>query len=153
MTQLKASYDAGLKEYENMKSSVYDYIQELYDTGVITQEQYDEMKETLNQQLETAQQEIQKLKAQLDEGQAEIDRNQAEISRGEAEIASGKQELEDGRAEIETAKAELKDAQKEIDKIEHPDIYVLGRDTNVGYVCFESDTSIVEGIALSLIHI
>lgn len=33
MTQLKASYDAGLKEYENMKSSVYDYIQELYDTG------------------------------------------------------------------------------------------------------------------------
>lgn len=147
MTQLKASYDAGLKEYENMKSSVYDYIQELYDTGVITQEQYDEMKETLNQQLETAQQEIQKLKAQLDEGQAEIDRNQAEISRGEAEIASGKQELEDGRAEIETAKAELKDAQKEIDKIEHPDIYVLGSDTNVGYVCFESDTSIVEGIA------
>ena len=41
----------------------------------------------------------------------------------------------------------LKDAQKEVDQIEHPEIYVLDRDTNIGYACFENDTSIVEGIA------
>ena len=65
----------------------------------------------------------------------------------EAELASGQAELEDNRVKIEEAKAELDDAQNEIDKIEHPDTYLLGRDTNVGYVCFENDTSIVEGIA------
>ncbi len=147
MTQLKASYDAGIQEYDNMKASVYDYLQKLYDTGVITQEQHDKMKETLSQQLALAEDEIRRLKAQLDEGQVEIDRNKAELAKGEAEIARNRQELEKGRAEIEAAKQELKDAQKEIDKINHPDIYVLGRDTNVGYVCFESDTGIVEGIA------
>ena len=31
--------------------------------------------------------------------------------------------------------------------MEKPDTYVLGRDTNIGYVCFESDSNIVEGIA------
>lgn len=31
--------------------------------------------------------------------------------------------------------------------MEAPDTYVLGRDTNVGYLCFENDSAIVDGIA------
>ncbi len=63
------------------------------------------------------------------------------------EIAQGWAKIEDGRSELETAKQKLSDAEKEISKIEYPDSYVLDRDTNVGYVCFDNDTSIVEGIA------
>lgn len=147
LDKLKAAYDKGIIEYEKQKSSVYEYLEELYDTEVVTSDQYKVMKDILDSQLASAWEEIQSLQSQLDESQAEIDRNRADIQRGEEEIKKGRRELDNGRAKIEDAKAELKTAQKEIDKIEHPDIYVLGRDTNIGYVCFENDTSIVEGIA------
>lgn len=147
MDKLQDAYDTGIREYEKQKSSLYQYLEELYNTQAITAEQYAAMKVILDSQLDAAGKEIQALKAQLDEGQAELDKNKAEIVKGEADIEAGRRELEQGRKDIEKAKAQLKDAQKEIDKIEHPDTYVLGRDTNVGYVCFESDTSIVEGIA------
>ena len=35
----------------------------------------------------------------------------------------------------------------ELAELEKPETYVLGRNTNVGYVCFENDSNIVEGIA------
>lgn len=36
---------------------------------------------------------------------------------------------------------------KDICKSRKPDYYILGRNTNIGYVCFENDSKIVEGIA------
>lgn len=53
--------------------------------------------------------------------------------------------LEDAQRELAAAGKE--DVGKELLGIEEPEYYVLTRDTNVGYVCFESDSSIVEGIA------
>lgn len=114
----------------------------------------------------------QMLAAQLAAAQEEIDRGKEELSRTERQLAEKKQELADGKAKLEEAKAELadgwteygdanadfereiEDAQAEIDDaraevedIAFPDTYVLGRDTNVGYVCFENDSGIVDGIA------
>lgn len=37
--------------------------------------------------------------------------------------------------------------EQEIADLKEPDSYLLGRDTNVGYACFENDSAIVEGIA------
>ena len=34
-----------------------------------------------------------------------------------------------------------------LDAVKDPDTYVLGRDTNVGYVCFDNDAQIVDGVA------
>ena len=81
-----------------------------------------------------------------------------EIEESRQELADARQEVEDGWQEYNDAKAEfdekiadaeqkLADARAEIADIEKPDTYVLGRETNTGYVCFESDSSIVEGIA------
>lgn len=39
------------------------------------------------------------------------------------------------------------EAQKQIDEIEQPDTFILGRETNLGYACFENDSNIVAGIA------
>ena len=49
--------------------------------------------------------------------------------------------------EIVDAEVEIADAEAEIADIEKPETYVLGRETNVGYVCFENDSAIVDGIA------
>lgn len=88
---------------------------------------------------------------QLEESRAELERREAELAEAEKELQAGQEEYEDGKEEFDTkiseAEAELADARKEIEDIEEPDSYVLDRDTNVGYVCFENDSDIVDAIA------
>lgn len=112
-----------------------------------------------------ARQQLEVGKAQIEEGEAELRKARGqirdageEIKESRQELADARQEVEDGWQEYNDAKAEfdekiadaeqkLADARAEIADIEKPDTYVLGRETNTGYVCFESDSSIVEGIA------
>lgn len=117
------------------------------------------------QQLEMARQQIEAGKAQIEEGEEELRKARQQIRDAEEEIEKNRQELEDAKQEVEDGWQEYNDAQEEFDEkiaeaeekladaradiaeIERPDTYVLGRDTNTGYVCFESDSSIVDGIA------
>lgn len=117
------------------------------------------------QQLQMARQQLEAGKAQIEEGEAELRKARGqirdageEIEESRQELADARQEVEDGWQEYNDAKAEfdekiadaeqkLADARADIADIEKPDTYVLGRETNTGYVCFESDSSIVEGIA------
>lgn len=112
-----------------------------------------------------ARQQLEAGKAQIEEGEAELRKARGqirdageEIEESRQELADARQEVEDGWQEYNDAKAEfdekiadaeqkLADARAEIADIEKPDTYVLGRETNTGYGCFESDSSIVEGIA------
>ena len=117
------------------------------------------------QQLEMARQQLEAGKAQIAEGEAELEKARRQIRDAEAEIEEKKQELEDAKKDVEDgweeyneardefddkiadAEQKLADARADLKEIEEPETYVLGRDTNTGYVCFESDSSIVEGIA------
>lgn len=75
----------------------------------------------------------------------------ADLEDGEEEYADGLAEFEDAKAEAYAAFAdaekELSDARKKLADLEDPETYVLTRSENVGYVCFDSDTSIVEAIS------
>lgn len=48
---------------------------------------------------------------------------------------------------MDEANQQLDEAQDELDELEEPDVYLLGRDTNIGYASFDNDSSIVNGIA------
>lgn len=102
-------------------------------------------------QTEAGKAEIQAAKDKLAEGKAELEDRKQELAEAEAELADGWKKYEDGCAELEEemakTEAEIADAEAEIADIEKPETYVLGRETNIGYVCFESDSGIVEGIA------
>lgn len=116
-------------------------------------------------QMEAAMQQLEAAEAQITEGEAELERARRQIKDGEAELEESRQEIEEAKQEIADgwaeyhdsyaefeekvadAEAEIEEAREDIAAIEKPDIYVLGRDTNIGYACFESDSSIVEGIA------
>ena len=132
----------------------------------ILQDQYALMQiRAAKEQLEQAKVELAAREAQIDEGERQIqdaknELEQAKIDLEDArkEIEDAKIDLEDGRKEYEDAKAEfdkevadaqvkIDDAQAELDDIEEPDYYVLTRNTNIGYVCFESDASIVAAIS------
>jgi len=110
------------------------------------------------QQLESAEAQIAEGEAELKNARLQLEKAEAEWEKSRLEIEEAKKELEDGFAEyndayaefeekIGDAEAEFAEAREEIEAIEKPDTYVLGRDTNIGYACFESDSSIVEGIA------
>lgn len=101
---------------------------------------------------------MQTQKAQLEEALAQLDAYEKELRDKEQELedarvklAEGTQEYEEGEAEFETeiadAKQKIADAEEEIADIEAPSTYVLDRNTNIGYVCLESDSGIVEGVA------
>lgn len=94
----------------------------------------------------------------LSEAEAELLDGEAELADAEAELADGWEEYYDGYAEYEEgyqeflteiadAEEKIADAEAELADIEEPETYVLGRETNVGYVCFENDSAIVDGIA------
>lgn len=116
-------------------------------------------------QLAEARTELEEGKAELEDGKAELAQAktdladaQTELEEGRADLEDGKVELADARTEYEDAKAEFEeevaDAQQKIDDaradladIEAPDSYVLTRNTNIGYACYESDSNIVAAIA------
>ncbi|MDE7313419.1 MAG: FtsX-like permease family protein [Eubacterium sp.] len=97
-------------------------------------------------------------KKKLEQAKAELKDAQSELKKGRQDLEKGKAELADARTEYKTAKAdfdkETADAQRKIDdartelaELKQPDYYVLTRNTNIGYACYESDSNIVAGIA------
>ena len=120
----------------------------------------------LKQQLDDAKAQLDAGYAQLNEAQAaldqvkngsvadaraEFDRKKAEVlarfDGAEAELNAAKAQLDDAKAQLDDAKAQLDDAEKQIKNMNNADTYVLGRDTNIGYACFETDTRIVDSVA------
>lgn len=127
--------------------------------------QLQEARREAEQRFADAEDELAAAYAELMDGEAEIADAARELADGEAELADARQELADGWREYEDAKAEadeklsdayqelrdgeaeLADARRELADLEEPDVYVLDRSTNVGYVCFESDSDIIEAVS------
>lgn len=91
-------------------------------------------------------------------GRQELEAAEAELRNAETQYQSGLNDYYSGlaTAQSEFAKAEaellngeqkLQDARKELAKLENPTVHTLDRSTNLGYVCFENDASIVEAIS------
>lgn len=95
-------------------------------------------------QLAASQNEIAAHERELEENRERLEQSQEELEKARREYEDGEQELQQKTRE---AQEELEEAREELDGIEAPKTYVLGRDTNVGYVCFENDSAIVRGIA------
>ena len=109
-------------------------------------------------QIDDGQEQLRDAQTLLDEQWVTLAEGEAELAGAEQTLADGWQEYYDGKAEAEAefAKAEaeladgrreLADAREDIEGIEAPSLYVLTRNTNLGYVVFESDSDIVAGVA------
>lgn len=118
------------------------------------QDEIDAAQEELDRESAAAWAELEKAKSDLDAAQAGL----TQITQQEAELAQAQQAVDDGRAEYEKGLAEyeaqiadgqgkIDEAQEELDSMEDASYYLLDRGTNVGYVCFENDSNIVEEVA------
>ena len=102
-------------------------------------------------QIEAGKLELEEKKLEIEEGLIALEEAEIQLAEGKAEFETEKEkvlkELSDAEAELQDARIQLADARETIDDLEEPDVYVLTRNTNLGYVVFESDSDIVAGVA------
>lgn len=136
ITEATAQLEDGRKQLEDAKLEIADGRTQIKDA---------------NKDLDKAQKELEQAESDLEQAEKDLAEAKTELADGWSEYNDGWKEYEEGLAEFEEeigdAETEIADAKQELADLEQPSTYVLGRDTNVGYVCFESDSSIVEGIA------
>ncbi|MBP0962678.1 MAG: hypothetical protein J6Q99_00035, partial [Oscillospiraceae bacterium] len=110
-------------------------------------------------ELEDGRTELRKAKKLLDDAAQEIADGEQEMADGRIELDDGWREYYEGLAEAEEefAKAEkelqdgeeeIADAYLELQDFKMADTYVLTRSENVGYACFDNDTSIIAAVSV-----
>lgn len=120
----------------------------------MTQEEYDaaysqlsQSKQSLLTQKSTAESNL----LSVSEGINQIQSAQNTLSLKKQDYFKSKQQAEEKFAEAEktlqAASAQIDSESKKLTQISLPKTYVLTRDSNVGYVSFDNDSSIVDGIA------
>ncbi len=173
LTDGRSQAEAGMAQLEQAKQQLQDTIAALSPGGTESgvqaeisslqaqadqiQAQQDALQSRISEiasgeeQLSRGRNQLEEAKRALVSREKELEENRKKLEETRQDLEEGQKEYEEGREELEkkTAEAQEKiaDAKAELAKIEKPDTYVLGRDTNVGYVCFQNDSSIVEGIA------
>lgn len=103
------------------------------------------------QETEEGKRQLKEAKEELEAGEKELIEKEQELIDGEKEYEDGLKEYEDGlitfEEEIADARKKIRDGEEELADIEEPQQYLLGRDTNIGYMLFESDSNIVENVS------
>ena len=162
--QVQAQYDEVLAQKNELLAT-----QIMLEQGIQTIElgfkELEQGRLNADSQFAAAEAQIDAGELQLEEGQRQLNDRRAEAEAGllaleeaEKELAEGKktfeaekldalQQLADAEAELEDGRLQLQDARQTIDDLSEPDIYALTRNTNLGYVVFESDSDIVAGVA------
>ena len=118
----KIQYESGLKEYESSKSQ-YDSAYSQYLNGL----------------------------SQYNDGLAQLEDAQQQIDDGWNEYNDGVYELWKGYSEFSYTADRIYNTNivygfSVLDSVDDPNTYILGRDKNTGYVCFDNDSQIVDGV-------
>jgi len=140
----EAEYADGVKELEDGKQKLADGEQELADA----QQELDDAQRELNdarRKLNDARDELDRAPGELEDARKELDDGWTEYHDG---VADADREFADAEAELRDAEQELADARADLAELKRPTTYVLTRDENTGYVCFDNDTSIVKAISV-----
>lgn len=132
--------EAGLKELDRSK-----------EVAALKFAEVEETLKAVKDKLDSANKEIDKNEKEIQNGWEALKEGKLEYDKGLLEYDDGKKEAQEGFAEAEEELAEgrikIDDAKKEIEDIPEPKVFVLNRNHNIGYVNFDSDSSIVAGIA------
>ena len=133
----RADYESGLADYQAGYAD-YEEGRREYEDGLA-------QSEDAKQQLADAKKDLDKAPGELADARKELDDGWAEYYDG---VAEADQEFADAEQELRDGEQELADAREELADLKKPTTYVLTREENTGYVCFDNDTSIVAAISV-----
>ena len=137
-------YADGLREYEDGVKEFQDGQQELADGRQELADAWEKLADA-RRKLADAKDELAKAPGELADARQELDDGWQEYSDGRAEADA---EFADAEAELTDAEQKLADAYEDLRALKHATTYTLTRSENVGYACFENDTSIIEAISV-----
>lgn len=113
-------------------------------------------------ELDNAKADLDSAKEQLDEQLVQLEQIKdimpEQYASGMEQYNSGLEEYESGLADYESsladfekqiadAERDIQNGEKDLEALKAPEIYVLDRNTNIGYACFENDSEIVAQVA------
>lgn len=162
LEEARRELDEGWAEYNSAKAEADRELAEAYQKLQDGEAEYSDGLRELEdgrRDLDEAQRELREAQRKLDEARDQLDRAPGELEDARTELDDGWAEYRDGRAEadrefasaeeeLRDAEEELADAREKLKDLKRASTYVLTRDENTGYVCFENDTSIVAAVSV-----
>ena len=100
---------------------------------------------TKKMELDTTRSTLQTSRAQLEEAEEQLAAGRYEYNQGKEKA---ERELNEARQKLEDAEKELAEGEAELEDSIRPELFTLDRTSNPGYVTFENDSAIVDGIAV-----
>lgn len=168
-------YSGQLQQLQNQRGEVIAQRQEILSNKAALEDglrQINDGLAQLEEKKEQAKEELNRAKALLNEGKAQIAAGEAELSEKRAQLQEGMEALEagekalaegwdsynsgketalrelaDAQAELDDAKRKLDDAADTIASMTEPSLYLMSRNTNVGYLALDSNSDIVKGVS------
>ena len=133
LAQVKAQLEESKAELDAAQAQLQDAAQQL-DTGWA---EYQSGQQTLDQEEARGRSQLAEAKAELDDGEAEYQKGLEEYEQAKA----------DAQPELEQAQADIDQGQKDLDEMATCEWYVLGRDTNSGFVSYSQDAERVDNLS------
>lgn len=133
LAQVKTQLEESKAELDAAQAQLQDAAQQL-DTGWA---EYQSGQQTLDQEEARGRSQLAEAKAELDDGEAEYQKGLEEYEQAKA----------DAQPELEQAQADIDQGQKELDEMATCEWYVLGRDTNSGFVSYSQDAERVDNLS------
>ncbi len=155
LADAKRELDDGWAEYADGKAEAEAELEKAHQELLDGEQEYADGQAELQdawQELIDAEAELADAKRDLDKAPGELADARKELDDGWAEYYDGRAEADaefaDAEQELADGEAELADAREKLAELKKPSTYVLTREENTGYVCFENDTAIVAAISL-----
>lgn len=142
-----AELDAAASELEDALQKLNDGEQELLDGRKELDDGWKEYNDGLAELADARE----TLKTEVADAKRELNEGLADLKQGEVDYADGLQEFTEGKAEAEEkiadAHKELEQARRDIAEIDESEWYLLGRNTNMGYVSYSMDADRMGNLA------
>ena len=149
-TRLQSELD-GLKQ---VLTGIESTVAELNEAKAMLDEQFADAEKQLQDgqaqinsgwaQISASEKEIEKAKLDLEQGKLDLEQGWKDYEEGKAEA---EQEISDAEAELADAKEQLDDGLKQIQEMKELSLYILDRNSNVGYGSLDSSSDIVQGVS------
>ena len=133
LAQVKTQLEESKAELDAAQAQLQDAAQQL-DTGWA---EYQSGQQTLDQEEARGRSQLAQAKAELDDGEAEYQKGLEEYEQAKA----------DAQPELEQAQADIDRGQKDLDAMATCEWYVLGRNTNSGFVSYSQDAERVDNLS------
>lgn len=143
--QGKVDYQEGLAQYQDGQTAYEENLAQLDAQQEEVAKGYEEYYDALKPFEGTPM--YDQMVEQLAPQKAKLDEAATQIQAGYQQLAQVKAQLEESKAELEQAQADIDQGQKDLDEMATCEWYVLGRDTNSGFVSYSQDAERVDNLS------